>query len=187
MAGRIPGFKGEYLWELEIAEHHLKALAAGIPGERYEWRPAETARAVSAIFVHIAAGNLALLDMIGASPAHTRQVGQVGPVEQVAQERFLTFIMQVRALETSVTAKADVVTMLADSLTAWRDAFTSASDEELDRVGAFFGEQTTVRRVYLRLLAHAHEHMGQLIGYVRMMGLPAPWPDPVEQVKAMLK
>ena len=41
----------------------------------------------------------------------------------------------------------------------------------------FFGEETSVRRVYIRGLTHMHEHMGQLIGYTRAMGLQAPWPD----------
>ena len=44
-------------------------------------------------------------------------------------------------------------------------SFCQASDAELDRRLHFFGEGTTVRRVYLRLLAHAHEHMGQMIAY----------------------
>ena len=39
------------------------------------------------------------------------------------------------------------------------------------------GEQTTVRRVYLRLLAHADEHMGQMIAYLRFNGIAPPWPD----------
>jgi hypothetical protein len=35
----------------------------------------------------------------------------------------------------------------------------------------FFGEETTVRRVYLRLLAHASEEMGQMIVYQRFNGI----------------
>ncbi len=45
------------------------------------------------------------------------------------------------------------------------------SDSELDRRLHFFGEETTVRRVYLRLLAHASEEMGQMIVYQRFNGI----------------
>ena len=56
-------------------------------------------------------------------------------------------------------------------------SFGQADDAELDRRLHFFGEETTVRRVYLRLLAHAHEHMGQMIAYLRFNGIAPPWPD----------
>ena len=46
MSTRIPGFKGEYLWELDIAEKQLLALAEAITPERYGWRP-EGARSVA--------------------------------------------------------------------------------------------------------------------------------------------
>jgi uncharacterized damage-inducible protein DinB len=76
--------------------------------------------------------------------------------------------------------------MLTASLAAVRDAFTRATADELDRHGPFFGEQTTVRRGYLRMLTHTHEHMGQLVAYVRAMGMKAPWPDPMDMVKSRL-
>jgi hypothetical protein len=34
-----------------------------------------------------------------------------------------------------------------------------------------------VRRVYLRLLAHTDEHMGQMIAYLRFNGIVPTWPD----------
>ncbi len=177
---RMPGFKGEFLWEVEIAEHHLVALADAIPADRYAWRPADGTRTVSEVLVHIAAGNFVLLHMVGVPlpsdwyPALPEQ----------GMDRFFALVVRNKALQETVTAKPDVVSMLRQSLDAVRAAFTEASAEELDRPGAFFGEPTTVRRVYLRILAHAHEHMGQLVAYVRTMGMKAPWADPMEMVKA---
>jgi hypothetical protein len=46
-----------------------------------------------------------------------------------------------------------------------------AGDLELDRRPHFFGEETTVRRACLRLLAHACEHMGQMIAFLRFNGI----------------
>ncbi len=177
---RIPGFKGEYLWELDIADHHLAASAEAIPADRYDWRPAGDARSVSEVLVHIAAGNFALLNMVGVPlpPEWYPALAEQGV------DRFFALIMRNRALEQAVTAKPDMIAMLRQSLAAVRDAFTQASLEDLDRPGTFFGEQTTVRRVYQRILAHTHEHMGQMIAYVRTMGLKAPWEDPFEQVRA---
>lgn len=37
------------------------------------------------------------------------------------------------------------------------------------------GRDATVDGVYLRIIVHANEHMGQLIAYVRMNGIAPPW------------
>ncbi len=178
MAARIPGFKGEYLWEIEIAEHHLRALAEAVPGEKYSWRPVERARSVSGVFVHIAGGNFLLLDMVGVpAPGEWYPAASSPP-----QPRFFDLIACNQALEKTIGSKQRVVRMLDQSLVAVRDAFAATTSEELERTSVFFGEETTVRRAYLRMLAHTHEHMGQLIGYLRMMGMNAPWADPAEFV-----
>lgn len=65
MAERLPGFVGEYLWEWGVSDHHLRAIVEAMPAERFGWRPADDARSVSEVLVHIAAGNLMLLDMVG--------------------------------------------------------------------------------------------------------------------------
>jgi len=35
--------------------------------------------------------------------------------------------------------------------------------------------EATVDGIYLRILVHANEHMGQLIAYARMNGIVPPW------------
>jgi uncharacterized damage-inducible protein DinB len=70
-----------------------------------------------------------------------------------------------------------VIEILTRAFQAVRKTFTEAEDAVLDQGRHFFGKQTTVRRVYLRLLTHTHEHMGQMIPYMRMSGMTAPWPD----------
>jgi hypothetical protein len=70
MATRIAGFHGEFLWELEIAERQIVAIAECITAEQYDWRPVAQARSFGEVFVHIATGNFMLLDVIGvAAPA----------------------------------------------------------------------------------------------------------------------
>jgi uncharacterized damage-inducible protein DinB len=37
------------------------------------------------------------------------------------------------------------------------------------------GQDATVDGMYLRIIVHANEHMGQLVAYARMMGVVPPW------------
>jgi uncharacterized damage-inducible protein DinB len=173
MGTRLPGFTGEYLWEFDIADRQLVALAEAFPLERYGWRSAETARSVSEILVHVAAGNLTLLGIVGVEAAPDLY----GKLEGEIVPRLMRMIEKNDSLEKSITDKEAVIALLRRSLDAVRTAFTQTPAAELERQDVFFGERTTVRRVYMRGLTHMHEHMGQLIAYTRAMGLAAPWPD----------
>jgi uncharacterized damage-inducible protein DinB len=170
---RIDGFRGEFLWELDIAERQMIALAEAIPLEKYEWRPDEKARSVCEVFVHVAAGNFMLLDIVGAAALDDLY----GEVPAEGQEHFWGIVQRNDELEKNIREKSGVVEILKRSLRAVRESFSESTDDELDRGRHFFGEQTTVRRVYLRMLTHTHEHMGQMIGYVRSMGMAPPWQD----------
>lgn len=169
----IDGFRGEYLWELEVAERQITGMAEAIPAEKYDWRPDQKARSISEVLVHIAAGNFLLLDAVGvAAPADL--YGQV-PAEGLG--RVVGLIRRNDELEKSVREKVAVTEVLKRSLQAVRNSMTQAVDVDLDQQRLFFGAQATVRRVYLRLLAHSHEHMGQMIAYMRINGMTPPWPD----------
>jgi uncharacterized damage-inducible protein DinB len=95
--------------------------------------------------------------------------------ESVARIMAMAARNENETLEKSTADEAAVLTLLRNSLEVLRTAFSEASDAELDWPEVFFGERTTVRRLYLRTLCHMHEHMGQLIAYARAMGMPAPW------------
>jgi uncharacterized damage-inducible protein DinB len=170
---RIDGFRGEFLWELEIAERQMMAMAEAIPAEKYDWRPGKNARSISEVFVHVAAGNFMLLEAVGAAAP----VDLYGKVPAQGQERFWGLVRRNDELEKSIREKIPVTEVVRRSLQAVRDSVTQSDDAELDQLRYFFGEQTSVRRVYLRLLAHTHEHMGQMIAYIRINGMSPPWPD----------
>ena len=173
MEQRLPGFKGEYLWELEVPEKQISALADAIPADKYSWRPSDRARSVSEVLVHVAAGNFFLLDVVGVPlPADL-----YGPIEGDAYQRMIAIVRKNDGFEKTLTSKADVVPLLTRSLAAVRASFSDTSDEELTKPGQVFGEPSTARRVYLRMLVHMNEHMGQLTAYARSMGMPAPWQD----------
>jgi uncharacterized damage-inducible protein DinB len=171
MSTRLPGFRGEYLWEFDFAEKQLLALAEAFPAERYAWRPAETARSVSEVLVHVGTGGHMLLALVGVKA----EPDLYGKLEGEGMARAMAMFERNESLGKTMTDKADVLALVRKSLDAMRTAFTETSDAELDRPVVFSGESTTVRRFYMRALCHLHEHMGQLIAYARAMGLPAPW------------
>jgi uncharacterized damage-inducible protein DinB len=39
----------------------------------------------------------------------------------------------------------------------------------------FFDTDTTVDSIFLRIIVHNNEHMGQLVAYARMTGVVPPW------------
>src|SRR5215469_9460932 len=149
MGTNLPGFKGEYLLEFDIADRQLSALADAFPAERYGWRSAETARSVSEILVHVAAGNLTLLGLVGVDAAPDLY----GKLESEVVPRMLGMMKKNDNLEKTVTDKPAVIALLRRSLDAMRATFTQTPDTELERQDVFFGERTTVRRVYMRALS----------------------------------
>jgi uncharacterized damage-inducible protein DinB len=178
MNSRIPGFRGEFLWELEIAQTQLLALANAFPAEDYGWKPAEDARSFSRVLVHVAAGNFSLLRLAGFHAAESLDL--YGPLEGEPLAQFAAVIRKNISLEKTVTEKQAVIDLLQRSFQAVSQSLTECGDEQLECAGEFFGGLTTVRRVCLRILAHAHEHMGQAIAYLRSNGIAAPWPDPLK-------
>lgn len=173
-------FKQEYLWELSIPRRQLLALANAVPEEQYGWRPAEDARSFSAVLVHIAAGNLMLLCRAGVGAPEV--VEMCGDIKSDSPAQCAAVIRKSLERERSLTGKAAVIALIERSFATVERCFGTATEEELGKAANFFGEQTTQRRLYLRMLAHSHEHMGQAIAYVRSMGMKAPWPDPLKNL-----
>lgn len=173
MATRLAGFRGEFLWELDIATRQSVAMAEAVPADKYEWRPDRAARTIGEVFVHVATGNFLLLDVVGTpAPADLYpDLPAEGPM------RFAGLMGRNDELAGGAGDKSAVSALLKRSLRFVDESFRRTSEDELNRPLHFFGEETTVRRVYLRLLAHNHEHMGQMIAYLRFNGIAPPWPD----------
>lgn len=171
MSAKLSGFRGEYLWEYDYAQKQMLALAEAFPAERYGWRPAETARSVSEVLVHVGAGGRLFLVLLGVKV----EPDLYGKLEGEGVARNMAMLARNESLEKSMTDKADVLALLRTSLNAVRTAYAETSDTELERPEMFGAETSTLRRLYMRTVCHLHEHMGQLIAYARAMGLPAPW------------
>jgi hypothetical protein len=179
----LTSFHTEYLWELSIPRVQLLALADAIPEDDYSWRPAQDARTFSEVLVHIAAGMMMLLYH---AEAYTQEVMEFcGPLEGDGLPLWVEMVHRSLGKEKSLTRKSDVIALLKQAFATVEREFSVTSGERLERRRDFGGEITTARRIYLRILAHNHEHMGQTIAYAREMGFHVPWPDPVNEMERM--
>jgi len=132
----------------------LIALAEAIPAEKFGWRPAPGVRSVSEVYMHIALANFYLLSVTGPKmPADMKSPG----------------------LEKTVTAKADVINWLKRSLDAVKTARAGLKPGDFERKVKIYNRDANVDGMYLRIIVHANEDMGQLIAYARMNGIVPPW------------
>lgn len=148
--GLWQGYDGEW----GHVSRQLIALAEAIPADKYSWRPGEGVRSVSEVYMHIALANFYLLSVTGPKM----------PAEIKSPD-----------MEKTVTAKADVIDWLKRSLEAVKTAHASVKPADLARKVKVNGRDSTVDAMYLRIIVHANEHMGQLVAYARMNGIVPPW------------
>jgi uncharacterized damage-inducible protein DinB len=157
--GQVDSMEG--LWQGYDAEwghvsRQLVALAEKIPAEKYAWRPGPGVRSTSEVLMHIALANFYLLSVTGPKM----------PADMTSDD-----------LEKRVTAKPDVVSWLKRSLDAVKTAHAGITPADLQRKVKIEGKDATVDGMYLRIVVHANEHMGQLIAYARMNGIVPPWSE----------
>ena len=143
------GYDGEWTH----VSQQLIALAEATPAEKFAWRPAPGVRSPSEVYMHIVTANFILLKITGS---------KMPPDLKEDSER-------------TVTSKAEVISWLKRSLDAVKQAHLAESPQDLVRKVRFMGRDATVDDVYLRIILHANEHMGQLVAYARMTGVVPPW------------
>ena len=77
--------------------------------------------------------------------------------------------------EKTVISKPEVIAWLKRSLDAVKQAHIAADPKDMSRKLKVEGHDATVDGMYLRIIVHANEHMGQLVAYARMTGVTPPW------------
>jgi uncharacterized damage-inducible protein DinB len=147
--GLWQGYDGEW----RHVSSQLVALAEAIPADKYAWRPASGIRSTSEVFMHIAIANFWLLSVTGP---------KMPPDLKMNAEK-------------TVTSKPEVIAWLKRSLEAVQEAHAVAKPDDMSRKVKVMGRNATVDGMYLRIIIHDNEHMGQLIAYARMTGVVPPW------------
>jgi uncharacterized damage-inducible protein DinB len=143
------GYDGEW----KHVSQQLIALAEATPAEKFSWRPAPGVRSTSEVYMHIVDANFYLLSVTGPKiPADlTEDLGK------------------------TVTSKPEVIAWLKRSLEAVKTAHAAETPKDLQRKVKIDDREANVDGMYLRIIVHANEHMGQLIAYARMTGVVPPW------------
>jgi uncharacterized damage-inducible protein DinB len=150
--GLWEGYAGEW----DHVSHQLIDLAKVFPEDKLAWRPAPGVRSTGEVLMHIAISNYMLLSVTGPPmPAELKSPGA----------------------EKSITAKADVISWLSRSLDAVKKGYAGLSSTDGQRKVRIAGKDATVDGIYLRIIVHANEHMGQLIAYARVNGIAPPWSE----------
>jgi len=143
------GYDGEW----SHVSQQLVALAEATPPEKFAWRPAPGVRSTSEVYMHTAIANFYLLSVTGPKmPTDLKQ-----------------------GMEKTVTSKAEVIGWLKRSLQAVKEAHLAEKPDDLRRKVHIMDRDAAVDGMYLRIIVHANEHMGQLIAYARMTGVVPPW------------
>ncbi len=144
------GYDGEW----GHVSRQLVALAEAIPADKYTWRPAPGVRSISEVYMHIALANFYLLSVTGPKM----------PPDITSSD-----------MERTVISKAEVIRFLERSLNAVKTARAQLKPGVLQRKVEIEGKTVPVDGMYLRIIVHDNEHMGQLIAYARMNGIVPPW------------
>lgn len=143
------GYDGEW----KHVSQQLIALAEATPADKFAWRPAAGVRSTSEVYMHIVVANFYLLSVTGPK--------MPGDLKEDSEK--------------TVTSKPDVIRWLKRSLDAVKEAHAAETPGDLDRKVHIADRDATVDGMYLRILVHANEHMGQLVAYARMTGVVPPW------------
>jgi uncharacterized damage-inducible protein DinB len=143
------GYDGEW----KHVSQQLIALAEATPAEKYAWRPAPGVRSTSEVYMHIAIANFYLLSVTGPKMPADLNI----------------------KMEKTVTSKDEVIAWLKKSLEAVKTARAAVTPKDLERKVKIADREATVDGMYLRIIVHANEHMGQLVAYARMTGVVPPW------------
>jgi uncharacterized damage-inducible protein DinB len=148
-AGIWDGYDGEWMHVTE----QLIALAEATPADKFSWRPAPGVRSTGEVYMHIVDANFYLLSVTGPKlPADFND-----------------------NLDKTVTSKAEIIAWLKRSLEAVKAAHAAETPKDLARKVHIEDRDATVDGIYLRIIVHANEHMGQLVAYARMTGVVPPW------------
>ncbi len=147
--GLWQGYDGEW----RHVSQQLIALAEATPPRNFAWRPAPGVRSTSEVY-------------------HAHRNGELRPA-QLHGPKMPVDLKQ--DAEKTVTSKAEVISWLKRSLEAVKQAHLAENPTDLARKVRIGDRDSTVDNMYLRIIIHDNEHMGQLVAYARMTGVVPPW------------
>jgi uncharacterized damage-inducible protein DinB len=161
-AAQRTGLMGELIKDLDDVEKKFAGLVTAVPADKYEWRPAAGVRSISEVLLHVAGDNYVLPAAVGVAP---------DPATGINIDDFKT----VTVFEKQKLSRDAMVAAMDKSFDHLRKAMNDTPDAKLDEKVKFFGQEMTVRQVWVVTGMHLHEHLGQMIAYARSNGVVPPW------------
>jgi len=143
-----------------VAHEKLVSLAEAMPEEDYAWRPMEGVRSVGDVFIHVAADNWFGPALMGIDAPPETGVTTEDETVRAYQERDLTKEEIVAEMEASF-----------QHLLAAMDATGPRAGEDV----SLRGNAMTMADLWVRLVVHMHEHLGQSVAYARSREVVPPW------------
>jgi uncharacterized damage-inducible protein DinB len=156
------GLMGELVKDVTAVQARLVSLARELPDTALAWRPGAGVRSSAEVLLHVASDNYLLPAGVGvAIPAATG----------ISATDFSTLA----TYEKRQLSRAEMIAEIDRSFVHLLAAMSATPPARLDETITFFGQQMTVRYLWVLTTAHLHEHLGQLIAYTRTNGVTPPW------------
>jgi len=150
-------FQSETVNSITNASGKIMQLAEAVPEEKYDWSPQEGVRSFGGVFYHVVSANYFFATKLGAE---------------------LPEGVNMETLKDDLSTKSDYAAALQQSFDFAIEAVKNTDEASLaEKVDVPFSEEFTGMSTALLLMAHANEHLGQLIGYTRMNGITPPWSE----------
>jgi uncharacterized damage-inducible protein DinB len=152
-------FQTDFLGLFDDVQKKILSLEDAVPADKFKWRPAAGVRSIAEAYLHIAFGNYGI----------TRAASGKEPPADAGWQ------MDRTKWDTKTTDKAEIKKVLEKSFEHVRTVMKDVQDADLDKKVSFFGHEMTERAVFMVLLGHLNEHMGQEVAYARANGVVPPW------------
>jgi len=135
-------------------ETYIKQSADLMEEANYSFKPVDSVRTFGAILAHVTGAN------------YLYCAAAKGEKSPHAEQDF----------EKTLTAKADIVKALNESLAYCDTAYTAATDASIAQMGnaAFGSGQSTRASALIGNIGHLSEHYGNLVTYFRIKGIVPP-------------
>jgi uncharacterized damage-inducible protein DinB len=144
----------QVLLDLSQVQQKFVALAEAIPADKYNWRPADGARSIAEVYLHVTAANYNIPELIGGEAAAKYKA---------------------KDWEKSTTDKDKIVTELKLSLANASAVIAKVPTTDIATSLPKLGPDANKGDVEYFFMTHMREHLGQLIAYARSVGVTPPW------------
>ncbi len=152
----------QFMQDLESMETKFLDLAGAMDADMYGWRPMDSVRTVSEVYMLIAAVTYVMPSAWGAEPP-----------EGMTEVSFAMFGELAKTVD-----KAEVLDHLQKSFAYCKQTIEAISDEDMNNMIRFFGAERPLGEAFYIMASDMHEHLGQAIAYARMNHVVPPWSRP---------